>query len=137
MLVEDNADDEALTLRALEDSRVPCEVHVVRDGVEALDRLLRDNARLPALVLVDLKLPKLDGLEVLQRLRASPRTKSLCVVIFTSSCERQDVVRAHELGCNAFVTKPVSYEQYVEAVAVLGRFWLRLNEPLSMTRERQ
>jgi two-component system response regulator len=135
LLVEDNPDDVALTLRALKRNNILNEVVVARDGVEALDYLLatgthegRDPSDLPQVVLLDLKLPRLDGLEVLQRIRAAQRTKLLPVVILTSSTEEQDIVSSYTLGANSYVRKPVDFAQFVEAARQLGLYWLLLNE---------
>jgi two-component system response regulator len=135
LLVEDNPDDELLTLRAFERSRVANEIVVVRDGEEALDFLFltgrhaqRDATRMPEVVLLDLKLPKLDGLEVLRRLRAEPRTRRLPVVVLTSSNEQRDLIATYDLGANSFVRKPVDFEQFADAVRHLGLYWLVLNE---------
>src|SRR6266849_7493022 len=135
LLVEDNPDDEKLTLRALKKNKIGNEVVVARDGVEALDYLFgtglyewnKSNA-LPQVVLLDLKLPKLDGLEVLRRLRADQRTKLLPVVILTSSNEDQDRMNSYGLGANSYVRKPVDFDQFVAASAQLGLYWLVLNE---------
>jgi two-component system response regulator len=136
LLVEDNPDDEALTLRALRKANVRNEVVVARDGVEALDYLFatgphtgRDTSVLPQVVLLDLKLPRLDGLEVLRRLRADARTKVLPVVILTSSNEEEDRVAGYELGANSYVRKPVDFGHFAEAVRQLGLYWLLLNQP--------
>lgn len=133
LLVEDNADDELLTLRALSKNNIANPVVVARDGAEAIEWLLGTNGSpltaLPALVLLDLKLPKLDGLEVLQRLRAAPRTRRLPVVVLTSSKEECDLVEAYDRGANSYVRKPVDFAAFVEAVGRLGLFWLMLNEP--------
>jgi len=136
LLVEDNPDDEALTLRALKKNNISNEVVVARDGAEALDFLFctgayvsRDRHALPEVVLLDLKLPKIDGLEVLRRLRADERTRLLPVVILTSSKEEQDVVNGYRLGANSYIRKPVDFDQFVEAVRHLGLYWLVLNEP--------
>jgi two-component system, response regulator len=135
LLVEDNADDEALTLRALRKNNITNEVVVARDGAEALDYLFgsgaykgRDTRRLPQVVLLDLKLPKMDGLEVLERIRADKRTKLLPIVILTSSNEEQDLLRGYDLGANSYVRKPVDFAQFIEAVRNLGLYWLLLNE---------
>jgi len=135
LLVEDNPDDEALTLRALSKNNIKNQVVVARDGVEALDYLFgtgaysgRDAHLIPQVVLLDLKLPKLDGLEVLRRLRADERTKLLPVVILTSSLEEQDRLRGYDLGANSYVRKPVNFNQFMEAVLQLGLYWLILNE---------
>jgi two-component system response regulator len=136
LLVEDNPDDVALTLRALRTNRVANEVVVAEDGVEALEYLFgegkyagRDVRDLPAVVLLDLKLPRLDGLEVLRRIRSDARTRLLPVVILTSSREEQDLVAGYSLGANSYVRKPVDFQQFVEAVRELGLYWLLLNEP--------
>ncbi len=135
LLVEDNPDDEALTLRALNKNRVANNIVVVRDGVEALDYLFgsgsyagRDLFDLPQVVLLDLKLPKVDGLEVLRRIRSDPRTHMLPVVILTSSREEQDLIQAYSSGANSYVRKPVDFNQFVEAIGQLGLYWLVLNE---------
>jgi len=136
LLVEDNPDDEALTLRALKRANVGNDVMVVRDGAEALDFLFgagahagRDTSVMPQVVLLDLKLPKIEGLEVLRRLRADDRTKLLPVVILTSSDEEQDRIRGYALGANSYVRKPVEFGQFAEAVRQLGLYWLVLNQP--------
>lgn len=133
LLVEDNPNDEALTLRALKKSNFANPVVVVRDGAEALDYLFAKGAhaareKLPQLVLLDLKLPKIDGLEVLKALRADERTKLLPVVILTSSLEEQDLIQGYSLGANSYVRKPVNFADFVEAVRQLGMYWLVLNE---------
>ena len=134
LLVEDNADDEALALRALDKHKIRNPVVVVRDGQEALDYLFatgayagRDLAEL-AVVLLDLKLPRVDGLQVLERLRAAPRTKLLPVVILTSSKEERDIVDGYSLGANSYVRKPIDFNEFSEAVRQLGLYWLLLNE---------
>ena len=136
LLVEDNPKDEALTLRALKKSNVRNEIVVKRDGAEALDYLLGQASdaapvmrTLPQLVLLDLKLPKIDGLEVLRRMRASGRTRLLPVVILTSSMEDKDLIDGYSLGANSYVRKPVDYVEFVEAVRQLGLYWLLVNEP--------
>ncbi len=136
LLVEDNPDDEALALRAFRKQGLSNDVVVARDGVEALDYLLstgphagRSPEADPAVVLLDLKLPKVDGLEVLRRVRADSRVQLTPVVVLTSSREEQDLVRSYALGANAYVRKPVDFEQFVNAVRELGLFWLVLNEP--------
>jgi two-component system response regulator len=135
LLVEDNPDDELLALRALKKNGVLSEVVVARDGVEALDYLFatgeyagRDLSVMPQLILLDLKLPKIDGLEVLRRLRADERTRLLPVVILTSSKEMQDLLDGYGLGANSYVRKPVNFEQFVRAVEQLKLYWLSLNE---------
>src|SRR5215204_2893476 len=135
LLVEDNPDDELLTLRALRKNNVLNKVVVARDGVEALDYLFgtgrhsgRDIAVMPQLILLDLKLPKVDGLEVLKRLRADERTRRLPVVILTSSREQQDMLDGYGLGANSYIRKPVDFEQFVRTVEQLRLYWLVLNE---------
>ena len=135
LLVEDNPDDEALTLRALRKNNIKNEVVVARDGAEALDYLFgtgahagRDTGALPQVVLLDLKLPKIDGLNVLRQIRADKRAKLLPVVILTSSVEEQDRMQGYDLGANSYVRKPVDFLQFVEAVKQLELYWLVLNE---------
>lgn len=135
LLVEDNARDEALTRRALQKSNIVNDVVVARDGVEALDYLFgtgaeagRDVTIIPQLVLLDLKLPKVNGLQVLQRIREDERTRRLPVVIFTSSNEEEDLIKSYNLGANSYVRKPVDFEQFLEATKQLGLYWLVLNE---------
>lgn len=133
LLVEDNPDDEALTLRAFNKNRIGNPVVVARDGVEALDYLHgTENAApgvMPAVVLLDLKLPRIDGLEVLRRVRANPRTRLLPVVILTTSKERHDIEEGYSLGANSYIRKPVDFEKFIQAVGQLGLYWLVLNEP--------
>lgn len=136
LLVEDNPKDEALTMRALKKSNVVNEVFVVRDGVEALDYLFctgpyetRDQRMMPQLILLDLKLPKMDGLQVLQKMREDDRTKRLPVVVFTSSSEQEDMLKSYDLGANSYVRKPVEFDEFSEATRQLGVYWLLLNEP--------
>jgi two-component system response regulator len=135
LLVEDNPDDEALTLRTLRKSNIANDVTVARDGAEALDFLFctgayagRDPHEIPQVVLLDLKLPKIDGLEVLRRIRADERTQLLPVVILTSSREDQDRIKGYKLGANSYVRKPVDFNQFLEAMRQLGQYWLVLNE---------
>lgn len=131
LLVEDNPDDEALTLRALRKNNMLNEVAVARDGQEALDYFFGENASanpLPTLMLLDLKLPKIDGLEVLRRIRAEPRTALLPIVILTSSKEEQDIINGYRLGANSYIRKPVDFNQFMEAIRQLGLYWLVLNE---------
>jgi two-component system response regulator len=135
LLVEDNPDDVDLTLRAFQKNNIANEVMVARDGVEALDYLFargahadRDPARSPSVVLLDLKLPRLDGLEVLGQIRADERTKLLPVVILTSSKEEQDLIKGYALGANSYIRKPVDFAQFMDAVRQLGLYWLVLNE---------
>ena len=135
LLVEDNPDDEALTLRALKKNNIGNTVVVARDGAEALDFLLctgayadRDPHDKPQVILLDLKLPKVDGLEVLRRIRADPSIRTLPVVILTSSKEEQDIVNSYLMGVNSYIRKPVDFIQFVEAIRQLGLYWLVLNE---------
>ena len=134
LLVEDNSDDEILTIRALKKNHVLNEVVVAHDGVEAIEILFGGPGKpprsgpLPQLVLLDLNMPRLGGLDVLQRIRAEERTSLLPVVILTSSKEEEDVVRSYSMGANAYVRKPVEFDHFVEAVKSLGLFWLLLNE---------
>jgi two-component system response regulator len=128
LLVEDNPDDEALTLRALKRNRIANEVVVARDGAEALELLHGDRAFAPCVILLDLKLPKIDGLEVLRRIRSEPSTKVMPVVILTSSKEERDLAESYSLGANSYIRKPVDFEQFIEAVGQLGLYWLVLNE---------
>ncbi len=135
LLVEDNSDDEELILLALKDHKVANEIVVARDGVEALDYIFatgkfagRAQSTAPALVLLDLKLPKLSGLDVLKRLRADPRTKVLPVVILTSSSEEQDIINSYNLGANSFVRKPVDFQEFHDVVKQLSVYWVLVNE---------
>ena len=135
MLVEDNADDEALTIRALKKNNIRNEVVVARDGAQALDYLFgqgahegRNTSDIPQIVLLDLKLPKIDGLDVLKAIRGDPRTKRLPVVILTSSKEESDLLQGYDLGANSYVRKPVDFTAFAEAVRQLGLYWLVLNE---------
>jgi two-component system, response regulator len=132
LLVEDNPDDEALTLRALKRNNIVNDVIVVRDGAEALDYLFASDiaeVALPGLILLDLKLPKVDGLEVLRKIRADVRTQIVPVVILTSSKLEDDVLAGYRSGANAYVRKPVKFSEFAEAISALGVFWLLLNEP--------
>jgi two-component system, response regulator len=135
LIVEDNARDEALTLRALKKCNIMNDVVVVRDGVQAIDYLFgtgayvgRDLQVMPQVVLLDLKLPKVDGLQVLQKIRAEERTRRLPVVMFTSSSEEEDMIKSYNLGANSYVRKPVDFEQFVDATKQLGLYWLVLNQ---------
>jgi CheY-like chemotaxis protein len=135
LLVEDNPDDELLAIRALEKNNIMNEVVVARDGAEALDYLFgagayagRDMSVMPQIILLDLKLPKIDGLEVLRRLRNDERTKLLPVVVLTSSKEERDLTESYSLGANSYIRKPVNFAQFTEAIRQLGLYWLVLNE---------
>ncbi len=141
LLVEDNPDDEALTLRALKKNNIKNEVVVAKDGAEALDYLFgtgaytgRDLNLMPQVILLDLKLPKVDGFEVLRRLRAADQTKFLPVVILTTSNEDQDRIKGYGLGANSFVRKPVEFDKFIEAIGQLGLYWLILNESAPVPR---
>jgi CheY-like chemotaxis protein len=136
LLVEDNPDDEALAIRALKRHHIGNEIIVAHDGVEALDYLYgtglyanRDTSIKPTVVLLDLKLPRVDGLEVLRRLREDERTRLLPVVILTTSSEEQDMLNSYSLGCNSYIRKPVDFIQFSEAIRQLGMYWLLMNEP--------
>jgi len=136
LLVEDNADDEALTLRAFQKNNIRNDIVVARDGAEALDILFSKGAFAnqaqpfkPQVILLDLKLPKIDGLSVLKEIRANEKTRLLPVVILTSSREDQDLIAGYNLGANSYVRKPVSFNEFIEAIRQLGLYWLILNEP--------
>lgn len=136
LLVEDSPEDRELTLRALQKAHLANRIHTAVDGAEALDFMFsegafvhRTAASLPRVVLLDLKLPKVDGLEVLQRLKGDPRTKHVPIVVLTSSREQRDVVESYRLGVNSYIVKPVNFERFVSAVQDLGMYWLLLNEP--------
>lgn len=132
LLVEDNKDDEELTILGLREAHIQNKIDVVRDGAEALDFLFQrekfKDVELPQLVFLDLKLPKISGLEVLKQMRANPRTKYLPVVIFTSSKEEQDLIDGYKLGANSYIQKPVNFEEFSKAVNVLGLYWLVMNQ---------
>ena len=141
LLVDDNEDDLFLTERALKKANVANNIVLARDGVEAIDYLFgtgkyagRDLREMPVVVLLDLKMPRVDGFEVLKRIRANPRTKFLPVVILTASKEESDKHKGYEGGCNAFVTKPVDFDEFAQAARELGLFWVLLNQPLSSPR---
>lgn len=136
LLVEDNPEDLELALRALRKANLSSRVHVCRDGAEALDFLFcagtyadRQNRAVPKVILLDLKLPKIDGVEVLRRLRAEPRTKTIPVVVLTSSKEQCDVVETYRLGVNSYIVKPVNFDGFSEIIRNLGLYWLILNQP--------
>ena len=136
LLVEDNPNDVELTLHALKKNNIVNRVEIVRDGAEALDYLFatgmyadRDINSHPRVILLDLKLPKIDGKEVLRRIKADPRTQTIPVVVVTSSREESDVVESYHLGVNSYIRKPVDFEQFTEAVRTIGMYWLLLNEP--------
>lgn len=135
LIVEDNPDDETLIRRSLKKYNVKNQIDVARDGAEALDYIFaagdfkgRQGGN-PAVVLLDIRLPKIDGLEVLKRVRADPRTKRTPVVMLTSSDEQEDKVRSYDLGCNSYVRKPVDFEKFFEAISNLGLYWILINEP--------
>ena len=136
LLVEDDPDDEALAVRALSNGDAAKDIVVVRDGAEALDYLFatgnhstRDPGQMPAVVLLDLKLPKVDGLEVLRRLRSDSRTRLVPVVVLTSSDERRDIVECYELGANSYVRKPIEFSRYSDELTRLAHYWLTINSP--------
>jgi CheY-like chemotaxis protein len=136
LLVEDNPDDEELTRKALKEGNIANEVVVARDGVEAIDYLFgtgayagRDLSRQPQLILLDLKLPKLSGLEVLERLRADPRSRLIPVVILTSSSEEEGVLACYQKGANSYVRKPIEFHLFIDAVRQVGMYWLLVNQP--------
>jgi two-component system response regulator len=135
LLVEDSSDDEALVLRALKKANVSNKIDIVRDGAEALDFIFGTGAysgqgiARPTVTLLDLKLPKVDGIEVLQRIRQDPRTRRMPVVILTSSDEQEDMLKSYDLGVNSYVRKPIDFGRFSETVAQLGLYWLLLNEP--------
>jgi CheY-like chemotaxis protein len=139
LIVEDNPDDEALILRALKKCNVKNEVEVVRDGAEALDYLFRNGQFAtratgdPTVVLLDIRLPKINGLEVLERVRADKKTRRVPVVMLTSSDEQEDMIRSYDLGCNSYVRKPVEFDKFMEAIGSLGLYWLLVNEPPPQT----
>jgi CheY-like chemotaxis protein len=139
LIVEDNPDDEALILRALKKCNVKNEVEVVRDGAEALDYLFKNGQFAtratgdPTVVLLDIRLPKINGLEVLERVRADKKTRRVPVVMLTSSDEQEDMIRSYDLGCNSYVRKPVEFDKFMEAIGSLGLYWLLVNEPPPQT----
>ena len=136
LLVEDNPNDVELTLHALKKNNIANRIHVVRDGAEALEYLFgsgadagRDANHTPKVILLDLKLPKVDGMEVLKRIKSDEHTRPIPVVVLTSSREERDIVESYRLGVNSYITKPVDFEQFTEAVRQLGLYWLLLNQP--------
>jgi two-component system, response regulator len=138
LLVEDNPDDVRLTLHAFKTANLANTVHVARDGVEALDFLFctgshadRNIQQRPKLVLLDLKLPRLDGHEVLKRIKRDPRTSAIPVVVLTSSSEERDIMKTYEVGANSYIIKPVNFEQFTESVRDIGKYWLTINHPQS------
>jgi len=139
LLVEDNPDDVELALHALKRNNFSNHIHVVRDGVEALDFIFatgtydgRDLNDVPRVILLDLKLPKVDGLEVLRRIKADARTRMIPVVVLTSSREERDIIESYQLGVNSYIVKPVDFQQFTEAVRELGLYWLLLNQPAKL-----
>lgn len=130
LLVEDNADDEQLTLRAMRHSEVPNIIRVARDGAEAIDLLYGQDARLPDLILMDLKLPKIGGLELLERIRREPTTATLPIVVLTSSDEERDISECYRYGANSYIRKPVDFEEFIDAVRQLGLYWLSMNRTI-------
>ncbi len=137
LLVEDNPSDAELTIRALKKNNFTNQLHWVKDGAEALDFIFvrgnyidRNSTNMPKVILLDLKLPKIDGLEVLREIKLSPRTQTIPIVILTSSREEQDMVKSYKLGVNSYVVKPVDFEDFVKSVSELGLYWLSINRPL-------
>jgi CheY-like chemotaxis protein len=136
LIVEDNPDDLEMTLRALRKAKLANSIHVARDGAEAMEFIFAEGAHAdravengPKVILLDLKLPKVDGLEVLRRVKADPRTKKIPVVVLTSSKEQPDVAECYNLGVNSYIVKPVNFERFAAAVSELGMYWLLLNQP--------
>ena len=129
LLVEDNPDDEKLTLRAMKLSKLEGNIVVARDGAEALEALFGLEAILPNLVVLDLKLPKVSGLEVLQKVRADERTQNLPIVVLTSSDEEKDITESYSLGANSYVRKPVDFDEFLDAVKQVGGYWIKINQP--------
>lgn len=127
LLIEDNSDDEQLTLRAMRQSEIPNIIRVARDGAEAIEFLYGEKAKLPDLIVMDLKLPKVSGLEVLQRIRKEPLTHSLPIVVLTSSDEERDIIESYNFGANSYIRKPVDFDEFIEAVRQLGLYWLSMN----------
>ncbi|GAB4307353.1 MAG: response regulator [Methanobacteriaceae archaeon] len=138
LLVEDDPDDVNLTLRALNKSNLNQEIVIANDGLEALEYLFgegkyadRDSSKIPELILLDLKLPKMDGIEVLKRLRSNEKTRTATVIILTSSKETEDIVKCYKLCANSYIQKPVDFNRFIETVWILGRYWLNFNENVS------
>ncbi|MBI5841866.1 MAG: response regulator [Chloroflexi bacterium] len=136
LLVEDNPNDVELTLLALQDNKLTNPIHIARDGAEALEFIFATGAyaqrsinNVPKVILLDLKLPKVDGLEVLRQIKSDPRTRAIPVVVLTSSREERDIVESYRLGVNSYITKPVDFEQFTQSVRTLGLYWLLLNQP--------
>lgn len=136
LLVDDNPDDVLLTIRALKKNKILNDVVIVNDGIEALDYLFgtgkfsgRDTSKIPTVVLLDLKMPKMDGLEVLKKIRAGEQTKYLPVVILTCSKEEEDLINSYRLGANSFISKPVDWNRFAKAIRALGMYWVVMNEP--------
>jgi len=130
LIVEDNPNDLELALHALKNNNIANPIHVARDGAEALDYIFDPGAGMkPKVILLDLKLPKVDGLEVLKRIKSDPRTRMIPVVVLTSSREERDIIESYRLGVNSYITKPVDFEQFTEVVRQLGMYWLLLNQP--------
>lgn len=128
LLIEDNADDEQLTLRAMRHSDIPNIIRVARDGAQALEFLYGPNSKLPDLILMDLKLPKLNGLEVLERIRKEPSTATVPIVVLSTSDEERDIQSCYKLGANSYVRKPVDFDEFIDAVRQLGLYWLSMNQ---------
>lgn len=137
LLVEDNEDDVALMLRAFKINKIPNEVVIARNGVEALDLLMGEKAIQPCLVILDLKLPKVNGLQVLQSIRENVRTRDYPIIVLTTSVEQEDVIKSYELGANSYIRKPVEFEKFIKSVEQLGLYWLFLNEPNPKYHERR
>ncbi|MBX2897809.1 MAG: response regulator [Cyclobacteriaceae bacterium] len=137
LLVEDNEDDVALMLRAFKINKIPNEVVIARNGVEALDLLMGEKTIQPCLVILDLKLPKVNGLQVLQSIRENVNTRNYPIIILTTSVEQEDVIKSYELGANSYIRKPVEFEKFSKAVEQLGLYWLFLNEPNPKYHERR
>ncbi len=129
LLVEDNPNDVELTLHAFKSANLANTIHVARDGVEAIEFLFGNGSTMPKLVLLDLKLPRIDGHEVLKRIKGDPRTSSIPVVVLTSSAEEKDVMKTYRTGANSYIVKPVDFDQFTESVRDIGKYWLEINHP--------